>query len=99
MHLITRLELGGAQLATLAQVRQQVQRASACYLLYGPGGQLDAAARALPGVTCLSVPALQGRLQPQFRRCDPQLDRLALAYQLAQSAHLPQPSWTIGVQA
>lgn len=64
VHLITRLELGGAQLATLAQVRQQVQRASACYLLYGPGGQLDAAARALPGVTCLSVPALQGRLHP-----------------------------------
>jgi glycosyltransferase involved in cell wall biosynthesis len=59
VHIITRLELGGAQLATLCEVERSRFPAGKRFLLYGPGGMLDAEANALRDITCLPVFALQ----------------------------------------
>jgi glycosyltransferase involved in cell wall biosynthesis len=63
-HVITKLELGGAQLATL----YEVERATACtgdrFLLYGPGGMLEPEARALENVRSVEVPALAREVRP-----------------------------------
>lgn len=64
MHVITRLELGGAQRVCLRQLCGARLGAGARYLAYGPGGLLDAEAAALPGVTLLPVPALGRALRP-----------------------------------
>jgi glycosyltransferase involved in cell wall biosynthesis len=63
-HVITKLELGGAQLATL----YEVEHATACtgdrFLLYGPGGMLEPEARALEKVRAVEVPALAREVRP-----------------------------------
>ena len=56
-HVITRLELGGAQdntLYTVTHLRPPFRPSLIC----GPGGYLDAEARALPGVEVAFVPSL-----------------------------------------
>jgi glycosyltransferase involved in cell wall biosynthesis len=58
VHIITRLELGGAQLATLYEAAHSTFTAAPRYLIYGPGGLLDAEAQALPHVVCLPAAAL-----------------------------------------
>lgn len=64
VHIITRLELGGAQLATLFQARHDRFGTAPCYLIYGPGGMLDAEAQRLPGVVCVPAPALARAIRP-----------------------------------
>jgi glycosyltransferase involved in cell wall biosynthesis len=64
VHVITRLELGGAQLATLYQVERSAFAAGGRFLLYGPGGMLDGEAQKLNGVTPIAVPALDRPIDP-----------------------------------
>lgn len=66
VHIITRLELGGAQLATLHEVAHSRFGAAPNYLVFGPGGLLDAEAHALPKeqVICLEAPALGRNIAP-----------------------------------
>lgn len=64
VHIITRLELGGAQRATLYEIANS-QFGATRHLLYGPGGMLDAEAQALPGVQCIPVPDLVRELNPR----------------------------------
>jgi glycosyltransferase involved in cell wall biosynthesis len=64
LHLITKLELGGAQLATLREVAGSCFATGARHLAFGPGGQLDEAARALPGVTVHTLPSLGRAVSP-----------------------------------
>ena len=64
VHVITRLELGGAQRVCLRQLCGARLGAGARYLAYGPGGLLDDEAAALPGVSLLPVPALGRALRP-----------------------------------
>jgi glycosyltransferase involved in cell wall biosynthesis len=51
VHVITRLELGGAQEITLFSCRSLDPRRFDVHLVCGPGGLLDDEARAMPGVT------------------------------------------------
>ncbi|HNW93833.1 MAG TPA: glycosyltransferase [bacterium] len=57
-HLITRLELGGAQRNTLLSCAAQAAAGHAVTLLAGAGGMLDGEAAALPGVTFIPLPEL-----------------------------------------
>lgn len=62
-HVITRLELGGAQdntLYTVTHLRPPFHASLIC----GPGGYLDAEARALPGVDLSFVPSLVRPIRP-----------------------------------
>ena len=63
-HIITRLELGGAQQATLSQVQALATAERPVYLLYGPGEQLDAALANMPHVRGLPIPALGRQVRP-----------------------------------
>lgn len=64
-HVITQLELGGAQKICLRQVAGVRRGEGARYLLHGPGGALDAQAARLPNVTPVPVPALARPLRPR----------------------------------
>jgi glycosyltransferase involved in cell wall biosynthesis len=62
-HVITRLELGGAQentLYTVAHLRPPFAPSLVC----GPGGLLDAEARAIPGLELCFVPSLVRPIRP-----------------------------------
>ena len=65
VHVITKLELGGAQLATLKEVTRSQLPWKKRYLVYGGGGILDAEAEALPDVQCLEVSNLIRDLSPR----------------------------------
>lgn len=62
VHIVTKLELGGAQLATLHQVTHSAFGARGRHLVFGPGGMLDAEAHKIPGVTAWPIAALTGPL-------------------------------------
>jgi glycosyltransferase involved in cell wall biosynthesis len=64
VHVITKLELGGAQLATLHEVAHSRIAPAPRYLVFGSGGLLDAEARALPGVQCREAPSLGRAIDP-----------------------------------
>ncbi|MHC4845429.1 MAG: glycosyltransferase family 4 protein [Planctomycetota bacterium] len=64
VHVITQLELGGAQQATLATVASLDRERWAPQLVCGPGGMLDEEARALPGVPVHFVQELARPLRP-----------------------------------
>ena len=72
VHIITQLELGGAQLATLFEVAHSRFPTGRRFLFYGPGGLLDAETAALEDVTCIQILGLQ-------RPIAPTADSLALA--------------------
>jgi glycosyltransferase involved in cell wall biosynthesis len=65
LHLITRLELGGAQENTLYTVAHLDRSRFEPILAAGPGGILDSRARALAGVPFHPVPALARPLRPR----------------------------------
>jgi glycosyltransferase involved in cell wall biosynthesis len=65
VHIITKLELGGAQLATLHQVEHSQFATGARYLLHGPGGMLDREARRLARTEAIEVPALDRDVEPR----------------------------------
>ncbi len=62
VHVITQLEFGGAQLATLAQCSKSRFAPSPSYLICGPHGYLQREARQSLGPRLLCAPALQRRL-------------------------------------
>lgn len=64
-HVVTRLELGGAQLATLHEVEHSTFGARPHYLLYGPGGMLDADLHRLQGVEAIPIQALGRAIEPR----------------------------------
>ncbi len=64
VHVITRLELGGAQQNTVATCRGLAAAGRRVALLYGPGGLLDAEAQASPGVELIPVRGLGRRISP-----------------------------------
>ncbi len=64
VHIITMLELGGAQQNTLHTVANLDRRRFAPQLVCGPGGLLDDAARALPDVPVHFVPDLVRPIRP-----------------------------------
>lgn len=64
-HIITKLELGGAQGNTLASCAAQAAAGHRVTLLAGAGGMLDAEAAALPGVEFVPLPELTHPLKPQ----------------------------------
>ena len=63
-HVITKLELGGAQLSTLFEVAHGAIGRDHRYLLFGPGGMLTDRARSLPNVTCIEIEALAREIDP-----------------------------------
>lgn len=63
VHIITQLELGGAQLATLHQAARS-SFANERTLMFGPGGMLEPEALASPGVRCVPVPDLERPVSP-----------------------------------
>jgi glycosyltransferase involved in cell wall biosynthesis len=67
IHLITRLELGGAQRNTLYTVGHLDRARFEPALAWGPGDALDGEARALQGVACFEVPEL---VRPVAPGCD-----------------------------
>lgn len=64
VHIITMLELGGAQEITLHQLEHLPRDRYEPVLLAGPGGILDQAARDLPGVRVRFVPRLVRPVRP-----------------------------------
>jgi len=64
VHIITMLELGGAQEITLHQVEHLDRRRFEPVLVAGPGGILDEAARRLPDVPVRFVPRLVRPVRP-----------------------------------
>ncbi|GAB4365463.1 MAG: glycosyltransferase family 4 protein [Deltaproteobacteria bacterium] len=64
VHLITKLEWGGAQENTLATVRALSRDRFDPVLVAGRGGMLDPAAEALPGVRFLRVDSLVREIRP-----------------------------------
>lgn len=66
LHVVTSLELGGAQLATLHEVHHSQFASGRRHLAFGPGGQLESEARALEGVTCHKISSLLRELAPTF---------------------------------
>ncbi len=64
VHVITRLELGGAQLNTLHTVARLDRARFAPQLVCGPGGMLDDEARALTDVPLHFVPSLVRPVHP-----------------------------------
>lgn len=63
-HVITRLELGGAQQNTLTTCRALAAAGWRVALIYGPGGELDRDLEDLSGVQLYPVDALLRSLQP-----------------------------------
>ncbi|GAB4227736.1 MAG: glycosyltransferase family 4 protein [Acidobacteriota bacterium] len=63
-HVITRLELGGAQQNTLYTCAHLDRQRFAVQLVSGPGGLLDDEARRLPDVTYEQCPALHREVRP-----------------------------------
>jgi hypothetical protein len=70
-HIITQLELGGAQENTLYTVTHLDPRSYECYLLTGQGGRLDGKAKQALGTRVYFVPSL-------IRSINPWKDMLAL---------------------
>lgn len=68
VHVITRLELGGAQQNTLDTCRRLDRARFRVALLAGPGGVLDAEARAVPDLTFETVPNLVREVSPRRDR-------------------------------
>ncbi|NIM00365.1 MAG: glycosyltransferase [Acidobacteria bacterium] len=66
LHLITRLELGGAQQNTLHCVRHHDRDRFEVELIAGGGGRLDDEARAIPDATVRLVPWLKHAISPSF---------------------------------
>src|SRR5262245_43530989 len=64
LHVITQLELGGAQQNTLYTCAHLDRRRFEPLLACGPGGILDDDARALPGVPVTFVPSLVRPVSP-----------------------------------
>lgn len=64
LHLITRLELGGAQQNTLFCVEHHDRRRFEVDLVAGSGGALDSAARGIAGAGVLLVPWLRHSIAP-----------------------------------
>ena len=64
VHIITQLELGGAQLATFAQVSKSQLPWKSRHLLFGPGGLLGDDAQNLEGVECREIPHLVRSISP-----------------------------------
>lgn len=64
LHIITMLELGGAQEITLHQLAHLDRQRYEPVLVAGPGGILDRAARELPGVRVHFVPRLVRPVRP-----------------------------------
>jgi glycosyltransferase involved in cell wall biosynthesis len=70
VHVITRLELGGAQEITLECCRRLDRRRFAVHLVAGPGGLLDAEAEAIPALGLHFEPRLVRPIRPlQDLRC------------------------------
>ena len=65
VHVITRLELGGAQENTLYTCQHLDPERYQVVLVYGPGGMLDEVARASDRVRCIEVPELIREMRPQ----------------------------------
>ncbi|MEK7704584.1 MAG: glycosyltransferase family 4 protein [Myxococcota bacterium] len=65
LHIVTSLELGGAQLATLYEV-EHTRLVRGRHLAFGPGGLLELEARSLAGVTCHKIPTLLREVAPLF---------------------------------
>jgi glycosyltransferase involved in cell wall biosynthesis len=63
-HLITRLDLGGAQVNTLASCAGHDRSRYAVALLAGEGGHLDGEARSLDDVFVAITPELEHRIRP-----------------------------------
>ncbi len=64
LHVITMLELGGAQRNTLDTVRLLPREEFTLGLAYGPGGELDAEVQELDQVAVYSVPSLVREVRP-----------------------------------
>ena len=64
-HVITMLELGGAQQNTLHTVRHLDRRRFAVALVCGPGGYLDGEARSIPELDLAFVPELVREVRPR----------------------------------
>jgi len=64
IHIITMLELGGAQQNTLYTVTRLSRDRFKPYLIAGPGGILDQEAQALEGVGVFFVPKLRREINP-----------------------------------
>lgn len=64
LHVITRLELGGAQQATLYEVSNSHFGHGARHLAFGPGGILDVDAKRLSGVHRTEVSSLVREISP-----------------------------------
>ncbi len=58
-HIITKLELGGAQLATLRAISDCPFPTGNRYLLHGPGGMLDERAEQNPSIKDIAISALE----------------------------------------
>lgn len=65
VHLITRLELGGAQENTLYTCQHLDRSRYRVVLVYGPGGLLDREARASSELQCVEVPELVREISPR----------------------------------
>ena len=65
VHIITRLELGGAQENTLYTCERLDPRRFRVVLMYGPGGELDRRANRMPGVARRPVPELVREIRPR----------------------------------
>ena len=59
VHMVTRLENGGAQRQTLQIVRELPRAEFEVGLAYGPGGFLDEQAQAIDDLTLMPLTALQ----------------------------------------
>ncbi len=64
LHIITQLELGGAQQTTLELLRRLEPNRYQVTLIAAPGGPLEADARAIPHVEVVTVPSLVRPLRP-----------------------------------
>lgn len=64
VHIITQLELGGAQEITLFTCRHLDRSRYRVHLISGPGGLLDREAESLPAVSVHFVPALAREVRP-----------------------------------
>ena len=64
VHLITRLELGGAQQNTLYTVSHLNRSLFECFLVSGEGGILDAEAQQIPNLTLHFCPSLIREIRP-----------------------------------
>lgn len=64
VHIITQLELGGAQQNTLATCAALARAGYPVALIYGPGGELDRDLGALTGVELRPVPSLVRSIHP-----------------------------------